>query len=466
MSLENKPNIVFFFTDDQRFDTIAALGNPKIITPNIDRLVKNGTSFTHACIPSGTSPAVCMPSRAMLNTGRTLFHIEDSGKTVPADHTTIGEALRNNGYRTFGTGKWHNGSEAYARSFTDGGEIFFGGMHDHWNVPAFNFDPTGKYESELPQCVDMWSSKNLRYFPGDHINAGRHSSEMVCKAATDWINSYDSEQPFYTYISFLAPHDPRTMPEKFKKMYNPEDIDLPENFMGGHPFDNGGLFIRDEKLAPFPRNPENTKEHLADYYAMITHLDDELGKVIKAVEDKGVLDNTIFVFAGDNGLALGQHGLFGKQSCYDHSIRVPLIFAGPGVPKNLKSNADCYLLDIFPTLCELAGIETPKSVEGKSLTPVMEKPETQVRDGLFYAYCDTQRAVKKNGWKLIEYVINEKHYTTQLFNLNDDPWELHNLVDEQTEMRDELRKLLKKYAAEWDDNLENFGAKFWKHITF
>lgn len=127
----------FFFTDDQRFDTINALGNKKIITPNIDNIVKTGVTFTHAHIPGGTSGAICMPSRAMIHSGKNLFDLHDSGSSIPADHSLLGETLRNNGYRTFGTGKWHNGTDAYARSFTDGDEIFFGGMNDHWNVLAW-----------------------------------------------------------------------------------------------------------------------------------------------------------------------------------------------------------------------------------------------------------------------------------------------------------------------------------------
>src|SRR5210317_1243328 len=131
----SKPNVLFFFTDDQRFDTIAALGHPVVKTPNIDKLVNRGTTFTHAHIPCGTSGAVCMPSRAMLNTGRTLYHLQGAGQKIPDDHVLMGEMFQQNGYRTFGTGKWHNSRPSYARSFTDGGEIFFGGMYDHWNVP-------------------------------------------------------------------------------------------------------------------------------------------------------------------------------------------------------------------------------------------------------------------------------------------------------------------------------------------
>lgn len=458
-----KPNIVFFFTDDQRFDTIAALGNKQIKTPNIDKLVERGTTFTHAHIPCGTSGAVCMPSRAMLNTGRSLFHIEGAGQNIPEEHTTIGECLQGAGYRTFGTGKWHNGRAAYHRSFTDGDEILFGGMADHWNVPVYHFDPTGKYDKSIKRCNNPGRSNEVQIINCDHINNGLHSSEMVCGAAINFIKNYSSEAPFYTYISFLAPHDPRTMPEEFFNMYKAEDIELPPNFMGGHPFDTGALRIRDEELAPFPRDPDNTRQHLAEYYAMISHLDYQLGQVVKAIEEKGELDNTIFVFAGDNGLALGQHGLFGKQNCYDHSVRVPLIFAGPGVPKGEKSDAYVYLFDIFATMCELVNIAIPETVEGQSLVQAMNDKSEKVRDTMYFAYCDFQRAVRNSQFKLIEYVIEGKHTETQLFDTVNDPWELANLA-ENPEFADtvcELRKELVRFSHDWNDRDSEWGETFW-----
>jgi len=456
-----KPNIVFFFTDDQRFDTIAALNNPAIHTPHIDALVKRGTAFTRAHIPCGTSGAVCMPSRAMLNTGRTLFHITDAGRSIAPEHTTIGEALRQNGYRTFGTGKWHNGTESFNRSFDDGNEIFFGGMADHWNVPAYHYDPSGAYDTVLPCCPDPFHTNTVSDRRADHIRNGVHSSELVCAAAVDWIHHYNDPAPFYTYISFLAPHDPRTMPSRFLEMYDPADIPLPPNFRGGHPFDTGVLHIRDEELAPFPREEDDTRRHLAEYYAMISHLDDELGKVVRAVEEKGELDNTLFIFAGDNGLALGQHGLFGKQNCYEHSVRVPLIFAGPGVPAGVRSDSLCYLFDVFPTICGLAGLETPASVEGQNLTPAMETPGSPLRDSLYFAYCQYQRAVKKDGYKLIEYVVKNKRRKTQLFHLDSDPYELTNLADESPDRVREMRALLREYAHAWDDESSTWGREFW-----
>ena len=457
------PNILFFFTDDQRFDTIRALGNPCVITPTMDRLVAAGTAFTHAHIPGGTSGAVCMPSRAMLHTGRTLFHLRGAGEDIPLDHVLMGEHLRAYGYRTWGTGKWHNGVSSFTRSFCDGGEIFFGGMADHWNVPVFDYDPEGRYDATWPQCVDPRCSNELMLRKGDHLRAGRHSSELFADAAVEWLQRYDSGDPFFIYVSFLAPHDPRTMPREYLDLYDPEDIPLPGNFLGGHPFDNGDLKGRDEMLEDFPRDPGEVRRHIAEYYAMITHVDAQMGRVMDALQACGRAEDTIVVFAGDNGLALGQHGLFGKQNLYEHSVRVPLVFAGPSVPRGVRRNAFAYLLDIFPTLCELTGIDTPGSVEGSSLVPALEGPGVRPRDTVFGAYRQWQRMVKDERYKLIEYVVNGKR-TTQVFDLAEDPEECHNLAGDrsQADKLHELRNQLYRWRDDWDDDRSEWGKAFWE----
>lgn len=457
-----KPNILFFFTDDQRFDTIHALGNPLVHTPVMDRLVARGVSFTHAHIPGGTSAAICMPSRAMLHTGRTLFHLDGAGADIPPEHTLMGEYLRSHGYRTWGTGKWHNGVSSYARSFSDGAEIFFGGMDDHWNVPVFDYDPDGKYEGTLPQCPDAFRSNELNIRKGNHVHAGRHSSEIFADCAAEWLKGYDSEDPFFMYVSFMAPHDPRTMPREFLDMYDPEDIPLPQNFMGGHPFDNGDLKVRDEVLETFPRDPASVRRHIAEYYAMITHLDAQMGRVMQALEDRGMADDTIVVFAGDNGLAIGQHGLFGKQNLYEHSIRVPLVFSGPGIPRGVRRSAYAYLLDIFPTLCDLTGLATPGSVEGVSLVPTLKDPAARPRETLFAAYRQWQRMVKDGRFKLIEYVVDGRR-TTQLFDLEHDPMECRNLAGEaaHADRLAALRTRLTDWRDEWGDADGEWGRAFW-----
>jgi arylsulfatase A-like enzyme len=257
------------------------------------------------------------------------------------------------------------------------------------------------------------------------------------------------------------------MPEEFRAMYNADDIELPPNFLGGHPFDTGSLDVRDEMLADFPRSPDETKRHIAEYYAMISHLDYQLGNVVKAVEEKGELENTIFIFAGDNGLALGQHGLFGKQNCYDHSVRVPLIFAGPRIPRGDRADALVYLYDVFPTICELIDIAVPDTVEGTGLREVMNDDSATVRDSIYFAYCEFQRAIRDSQYKLIEYVIDGKHIKTQLFNLINDPWELINLAENNnfSDKKRELRKKLVQYSYDWNDRDSKWGEIFWKNSS-
>jgi len=432
-----RPNILFLFTDDQRFNAVHALGNPEVKTPNIDRLVRQGTAFTHAHIMGSMSGAVCMPSRAMLLSGRTLFHLHRDGRDIPSEHITLPELFRQNGYVTFGTGKWHNGRAAFARSFSTGGKIFFGGMSNHLKVPVYDFDPSGEYPHE-------------KQYIGE-----KFSSELFSDAVIDFLENDSGDAPFFAYVSYTAPHDPRMAPPEYAKMYPPDRVTLPENFMPRHPFDNGEMKIRDEKLAPWPRTPEVIRQHIAAYYAMITHLDDQIGRVLQALEKSGKAENTIVIFASDNGLAVGQHGLMGKQNLYDHSIRVPLVFSGPGIPVGEKRDALCYLLDIYPTLCDMVGLKTPGSVEGMSLMPIISHQKDQIRDSLFFAYKHFQRGVRKDGWKLIKYNVKGQQ-TTQLFHVQNDPWELHNLANEPaySGQLQSMTSLLEQWMHNIDDPLD------------
>lgn len=434
-STKNRPNILILFTDDQRFNTIHALNCPEIHTPNMDKLVQNGVSFTRAHIMGGTSGAVCMPSRAMLLTGKTLFHLNNRGANIPDEHIMFPELFRKAGYKTFGTGKWHNSRQAYARCFTHGGKIFFGGMSNHLEVPVYDFDPTGKYEKE-----DQYIGKKF-------------SSNLFSDAAIQFLENDADENPFLMYISYTAPHDPRMAPKEYADMYNPEKIPVQNNFMPQHPFDNGEMTVRDEMLAPFPRTKEIVQEHIAAYYAMITHLDAQIGRILDALERSGKAENTVIVFAGDNGLALGNHGLMGKQNLYDHSVRVPLVISGPGIPRGAQTETLCYLSDIYPTLCQFTGFEKPGSVEGKSLVPALQNNQAKIHDSVFLAYTKIHRGVRRNdNWKLIKYNVHGEQ-RTQLFNLNDDPDELKNLAD-QSEFRSqqaELTDLLFNYMTELGD---------------
>jgi arylsulfatase A-like enzyme len=304
-------------------------------------------------------------------------------------------------------------------------------MSNHLQVPVHDFDPAGKYLQEK------------RYI------GKKFSSELFSDSAIKFLREYKEDKPFLMYVSYTAPHDPRMAPKKYADMYPPEEISLPENFMPEHPFNNGEMTIRDEKLAPWPRTPEIVREHIAAYYAMITHLDEQTGQLLVTLEETGHADNTIIIFAGDNGLAVGQHGLMGKQNLYEHSVRVPLIISGPGIPKGKKSDAFCYLLDIFPTLCELTNLPIPEAVEGQSLVPAIMGRKQKVRDTLFFAYKDIQRAVCDERYKLIEYFVNGTR-TTQLFDLANDAREINNLSadpkysNQLSHLREEMAEWQKK----------------------
>jgi arylsulfatase A-like enzyme len=410
----SKLNVVLMVADDQRHDTIAALGNPHIKTPNLDALVSDGMTFTSARCMGSLHGAVCIPSRACLHTGRMLFNVPDNmGK-----FDTLGQTLQKAGYTCGGFGKWHNEGPSFARSFNAGGSIFFNGMdQDQFNVPVSAFSPTGAYPGKTS------------------ITPNKFSSELFADSAIDFIQKRKSaDKPFFCYLAFTSPHDPRTPPPEFKAMYKPETMPLPGNFMPEHPFKNGELRNRDENLAPFPRTPENTKSQLCDYYGMISAQDAQVGRVMAALKESGQAENTIVIYTGDHGLAIGSHGLFGKQNVYDHSSRIPMIINGPMVPKQKTSDAIVYGFDLFPTICELLGVTGPESIQGKSLAGIIAGQDQKVRSSAFHAYIhigkpvayQTQQAVFDGRWKMIRYHVDGKE-RIQLFDIPADPDEMHDL---------------------------------------
>lgn len=458
-----RPNVIFILTDDQRYGTIRALGNDEIQTPHIDELVARGTAFLNAHIPGGTASAVCMPSRAMINSGRTLFRFADNGKDLPDDVVTMGQALRESGYHTHGIGKWHNGTDSYARSFCGGDDIFFGGMWDHWNVPVCDYRPDGCYDHEIPFVPNFSANGIPVHVLADKIHAGVHSTDLFTGDAVHFINGYEGEEPFFLYLSFLAPHDPRTMPEKYREMYKPEDITLPPNFREMPEFSFGWSNGRDETVAGYPRRPEEVKQHIADYYAMISHIDDNVGELMAALAQRGMTEDTIVVFCGDNGLAIGQHGLMGKQNVYEHSTKLPLVMAGPGIPQGETRDQYVYLLDIYPTLCDLCGVSIPATVEGKSFANMFTDATYVTRPDIYYAFQARIRGVSDGRYKLIEY-RTENLKLTLLFDLQNDPWETRNLFDTPgyESITARLRTRMQEYRDEWEEDKHLFGQQYWE----
>lgn len=425
LSANEKPNVLFLFADDQRDDSIAAYGNPHIKTPNIDSIVERGFSFNRAYCMGSMHGAVCQPSRAMLMSGRTLYHVPMDLKETPLLPEQLGKA----GYATFGTGKWHNGQESFKRAFDYGENVFFGGMSDHTKVPLKDVARDGK-------VTDKGTDNGF-------------SSELFADAAINFLNSAPEDKPFFAYVSFTSPHDPRQPPKEYADMYYRHLPPLPGNFMPQHPFFNGWMTGRDEALAGWPRTPDVVQQQLAEYYGMITHMDAQVGRILKALEETGRAKNTYIVYTADHGLAVGSHGLLGKQSVYEHSMGTPLIIAGPGIEKD-SSDALVYLLDLFPTMTDLAGVQTPDSVEGKSLAPILSGEKQAVRETLYTTYETYMRGLTDGRWKLIRYPhINY----TQLFDLKKDPLELKNLAEKPKQQK-RVEKMMAELEA-WQKQVDD-----------
>jgi arylsulfatase A-like enzyme len=433
--------VLILFTDDQRYNTIAALGNEEVRTPNMDRLASMGTAFTRAFVMGGHHGAICAPSRAMLLTGRPLFDLHETGDIIPEHHVMLPNVFADAGYVTFATGKWHNNRSAFARAFQQAANVFFGGMHrlqdgGHEAPWLHDFDPAGRYPDSTKWQGDEFSSKLYADAVIGFLGRQRHGT-----------------QPFFAYVAFTSPHDPRTPPSPYKEWYSPDEVTLPPNYLRDHPFDNGELRVRDENLLPHPRTEQAVRGELAAYYGMISEVDAQIGRILDALERNGQLDNTIVVLAGDNGLAVGSHGLLGKQNLYEHSVRVPLILAGPGIPRGETRRALTYLFDIFPTLTDITRLPTPSTSQGRSLWPVLRDRSGLGRSYAYFAYRDLQRAVRTDGdWKLIDYLVDGTR-RTQLFDLNTDPFEIDDLAGNPdfANRRTQLETLLAKGSEEYND---------------
>ena len=411
-----KPNILFIFADDLSYDTINSLGNKEIITPNLDRLVNQGMVFSHAYNMGAWNGAVCVASRAMLNTGRFVWRAQDALTTYEAQGMMWSQRMQKAGYDTYMAGKWHVTVKA-EQIFNKTGSV----RHGMPNQTAAGYNrPLSPYDkSWLP-----WDPQHEGYWKG-----GTHWSEVLGNEAIGFLEeAKKSDKPFFIYAAFNAPHDPRQSPQKFVDMYPLDKIAIPPNFLTEYPYKDKigcGPTLRDEKLAPFPRTEYAVKVNRQEYYAIITHMDEQIGRILDALEKSGQADNTYIFFTADHGLACGQHGLMGKQNMYDHSVRAPFIVCGPRIKGGSCNDTPIYLQDVMPTTLELAGADTI-GVEFKSLKPLIAGVQTPHYDAIYGAYLKLQRAISKDGFKLIYYPEAE---VCRLFDLRKDKYEMNDLAD-------------------------------------
>jgi choline-sulfatase len=327
--------------------------------------------------------------------------------------------MKRAGYETYMSGKWH------VKGINP--EDIFDHVKDV--RPGMPNQTEEGYNRPIEGQPDPW--KPWDKTRGGYWKGGKHWSEVLGDNAEEFLdNASKSDKPFFMYLAFNAPHDPRQSPKEYVDKYPLQNVKVPDNFLPEYPYkDSIGCSekLRDERLAPFPRTKYAVKVNRQEYYAIITHMDAQVGRILDALETTGRAGNTYIFFTADHGLAVGHHGLIGKQNMYDHSVRVPLLVTGPRVPKNKKITAPVYLQDIMPSTLELAGIDKPKQVQFKSLMPLINGKARSSYDAIYGGYIDLQRMVTADGYKMIYYPKINK---TLLYNLKEDPLEMKNIADD------------------------------------
>ncbi|QDV23517.1 sulfatase-like hydrolase/transferase [Aureliella helgolandensis] len=408
----SKPNILFILADDQS-PMDFGFYNPEasLQTPVLDQLAKEGMVFDAAYHMGSFSGAVCTPSRHMIMSGRTVWHLPigpgaKSHCPPNLETNTLAAVFNRAGYSTMRTCKRGNSYEAANQQFT------------------VRQDATKRGGTE--ETGSAW-----------------HATQVL-----EYLNDRESNKdssPFLIYYGFSHPHDTRDgtpeLLEKYgavnhtdKNSLPPSDPDqppLPANYLPTHPFPHGHPGLRDEVAVSGvwgKRDPQTIRNEIGRYDACSENIDIQIGRVLDKLDAMGELDNTYVIYTADHGMAVGRHGLQGKQNLYEHTWRVPLVVKGPGIQPGSRAPGNVYLLDTLATLCDLAGVEPPASNEGISFKPVLERQQDVVRDVLYGAYCGGtkpgMRCVRKGDWKLIQYdVLDHTVQEKQLFNLAENPLE-------------------------------------------
>lgn len=436
-----EPNFLFILADDQSFNTLYSLGYEEIHTPTLNDLARTGTVFSSVYNMGGWNGAVCIASRTMFNTGRFLWNAESFDHkldSLAGRHELWSQLMAEQGYDTYMTGKWHVKISPHKIFGTVGTER-----------PGMPGDVPEGYDRPLNKNDWDWTPWDTAF--GGFWEGGTHWSEVVANETIGFLDSSAvSDNPFFMYIAFNAPHDPRQSPKEFVDLYPLEKVSLPDNYMAEYPFREQigcGWGLRDERLAPMPRTEYAVKVNRQEYYAIISHMDHQIGRILDHLEETGQAENTYIFFSADHGLSCGSHGLMGKQNMYEHSMKPPLIIAGPGVPEGEKRDMNIYLQDIMPTILEYAGAEIPEYVEFSSLKALIENAGHSANyPSVYGAYTDKQRMIREEDYKLIVY---PEAGTLRLYDLVGDPREIHDLAgipeykDRLHEMFGSLLKLQK-----------------------
>lgn len=407
-----KPNILFILTDDQSpFDFKFHNPESTLDSPNIDRLASGGMIIAAAHHMGSFTGAVCVPSRHMIASGRTVWHLPvgPGARDCPPklEENTLGPIFSRAGYATMRTCKQGN-------SYTAADKLF-DVVHD------------ATKRGGTAETGSAWHAERVLDYLGER-------------------KTKDDDRPFFIHLGFSHPHDIRDGAPELLAKYgatnhkdpsmpppaNPKQPPLPPNWLPAHPFDNTIGNVRDETSVSgvWKRRDEATiRNEIGREYACSENIDIQIGRVLKRLEEMGELDNTYIFYTSDHGIAIGRHGLQGKQNLYEHTWRVPMVVKGPGIKPGVRVPGNIYLGDLLATFCDLTGIAPPETNQGTSFKPVLLGEKQTIRDTLYGVYNGGDkpgmRSVKQGDWKLIEYESTSSGVReTQLFNLKENPHEL------------------------------------------
>ncbi|MCB1061381.1 MAG: sulfatase-like hydrolase/transferase [Verrucomicrobiae bacterium] len=406
----DRPNVLFIIVDDQSPQDLKVYNPESVLeTPNIDRLAKEGITLDGAHQMGAFVGAVCTPSRHMVMCGRTVWHLPiapGSKEHCPPnlEENTMAAVFNRAGYDTMRTCKQGNSYEGANKQFTV--------RHD------------ASKRGGTEETGSAWHGLQVM----NYLNEREASKDA---------------DPFLIYFGFSHPHDTRDGTPELLAKYgatnhtdknvlpeaNPKQPALPINWLPAHPFHHGHPGLRDEVAVSGVwenRDERTIRNELGREFACSENIDIQIGKVLAKLEAMGELENTYIVYTADHGMAIGRHGLQGKQNLYEHTWKVPYIVKGPGIAPGTRALGNTYLLDSLATLCDLTGVPTPESNEGISFKPVLMGEKDTVRDVLYGVYNGGtkpgMRSVKKGDWKLIQYdVMDGQVREQQLFNLAENP---------------------------------------------
>ncbi|WP_165452717.1 sulfatase [Paenibacillus thalictri] len=414
-------NILFLFTDQQRYDTLEELGNPIIKTPALNRLVKEGVAFTRAYSPC----PVCVPARYAMHTGqlphRTNCTVNES---MPDGRASFMEILQEHGYQTHGVGKMHftftgkDGDTPWGFESRDYSEE--GGLEDDFK--AF-LRENGYGHVHDPQGV----RSEMYYIPQpSQLPAHLHNTHWVADRSIDFLKRRDETRPFMLMTSFIKPHPPFENPTPWNKLYRGPEMPLPKR-----PQDSEGLITYWNKFQNrYKYRDQGIDDHLframkAAYYGAISFVDYQIGRLLAYMEEAGLLDNTLILFSSDHGELLGDYHCVGKRSFLDAAARIPMIMVHPDLPKNVRCDKPVSLVDILPTFLQAANIEPKITYSGDSLIDIASG--SVERERIFAQYNREEYGVYMSVTERYKYMYSAPDDMEWLFDLKVDPDETRNL---------------------------------------